>query len=252
MPIDDPLDALEQQFKIEDLAVSPVTKRILAILSRSPLPYPFDTIVAWLKEHLAADSLERIQLLLQTCITEVRKHCEEIDRLRNARTAEQSQAHERVSRELLLDAVRRAENTRAKDRVKRIGLILANAVVGSQPTDADEVEEMMRVAMELSDIDIRYLRELIRIEGSALETGDHVARYDAFTRWEHGSWGTGINPEIDSVFSKLESYGLVTRLAPPNNLNALADFQNRYVLLTKGMRFAMMTRQAAGTTKVGS
>jgi hypothetical protein len=45
MPIDDPLDALEQQFKMEDLAVSPVTKRILAILARSPLPYPFDAIV---------------------------------------------------------------------------------------------------------------------------------------------------------------------------------------------------------------
>jgi hypothetical protein len=237
---------------MEDLAVSPITKWILAILSRSPLPYPFDAIVAWLKEHLAADSLERIQLLLRTCITEVRKHREEINRLRNTRTAEQREAHVRFSRELLLDAVRKAENTRSKDRVKRIGLILANAVVESQPTTADEVEEMMRVAMDLSDNDISYLGELIRIEGTALETRDHIARYDAYTRWEHGSWGTGINPEIDSVFSKLEGYGLVSRLAPPNNLNALADFQNRYVLLKKGLRFATMTRQAAGTAKLES
>ena len=136
--------------------------------------------------------------------------------------------------------------------MKRIGLILANAVVGSQPTDADEVEEMMRVAMDLSDSDIRYLRELIRIEGTALETQDHIAGYDAHTRWEQGFWGTRIVPEIDSVFSKLESYGLVSRLAPPNNLNVMADFQNRYVLLKKGMRFAMMTREAAGTAKSGS
>jgi hypothetical protein len=247
MQLDDPLDALEEQFKMEDLAVSPVTKRILAILSRSPLPYPFDAIVAWLKEHLAADSLERIRLLLETCITEVRKHREEISRLRGTRTAEQSQAHERVSRELLLDAVRKAENTRAKDRVKRIGLILANAAVGSQPTDADEVEEMMRVAVDLSDNEIKYLRELIRIQGASLETQDHIARYDAYNRWEQGFWVTRIIPEIDSVFSKLESYGLVSRIPPPNNLNIMADFQNRYVLLKKGVRFVAMIREAAST-----
>src|SRR5713101_2927169 len=81
MPIDDPLDALEQQFKMEDLAVSPVTKTVFTALSRLPLPYPFDAIVPSLKEHLAADFLERIYLLLQTCVAEVHKHGKEIKRL---------------------------------------------------------------------------------------------------------------------------------------------------------------------------
>jgi hypothetical protein len=47
------------------------------------------------------------------------------------------------------------------------------------------------------------------------------------------------------VFSKLESYGLVARIPPPNNLNISADFQNRYVLLKKGARFATLIREAA-------
>jgi hypothetical protein len=240
MPIDDPLDALEQQFKLEDLQVSPVTKAVYALLSRVPLPYPFNTIITWLKEHLEADSIERIRLLLQTCIAEVRKHREDIKQLHDAQNTEQAKARERVLRELLLDAARKAENTRAVERVKRIGLILANAVVESHPTDADEVEEMMRVAMELSDNDIKFLRELIRIESPALQTQDHIPRFDAYTRWEQGFWGSRIIPEIDSVFSKLESYGLVSRVPPPNNLNIMADFQNRYVLLKKGMRFATL------------
>jgi hypothetical protein len=244
MPIDDPLDALEQQFKMEDLGVSPVTRTVLALLSRLPLVYPFDVIIVWLKEHLAADSIERISLLLQTCISEVRKHREEIKQLRATQTAEQSTVNERVLRELLLDAARKAENTRAKERVKRIGLILANVVVEPQPPDADEVEEMMRVAMDLSDNDIRFLRELIRIEGPVLGTQDHIPRYDAYTRWEQGFWGSRIISEIDSVFSKLESYGLVSRVPPPNNLNIMADFQNRYVLLKKGARFATLIREA--------
>ena len=67
----------------------------------------------------------------------------------------------------------------------------------------------MRVAMELSDRDITFLGELKRIEGDMLQTKDHIPRYEAHMKWEHGFWGTQIDPEIDSVFSKLESYGLV-------------------------------------------
>jgi hypothetical protein len=109
----------------------------------------------------------------------------------------------------------------------------------------ETTEEMMRVAMELSDHDIEFLRELVRIESSLFQTQDHIPRYDAYTKWEQGRWGDRIDPEIDSVFSKLESYGLVARLAPPNNLNILADFQNRYVLLKKGLRFVTLIREAA-------
>ena len=103
---------------------------------------------------------------------------------------------------------------------------------------------MMRVAMELSDHDIEFLREFVRIEGFMLEGQDHIPRYDAHTKWEQGRWRDRIDPEIDSVFSKLESYGLVARLAPPNNLNLMADFQNRYVLLKKGLRFVVLIREA--------
>ena len=134
--------------------------------------------------------------------------------------------------------------------MKRIGLILANAVVESKRTEADEVEEMMRVAMELSDHDIEFLRELVRIEGLMLQAQDHIPRYDAHAKWEQGRWGDRIDPEIDSVFSKLESYGLVARLAPPNNLTLLADFQNRYVLLKKGLRFVILIREG-GSSAVG-
>lgn len=246
MPADDhPFDALEQQFKMEDLSVSPVTKVVLKLVSLMPLTWPFNKAIECLKGHLAADSLERIGIMLKTCMNEVRKYENETRQLRDSRTAEESQAREEVSRELLLDAARKAESTRAKDRVKRIGLVLANAVVESKPTDADEVEEMMRVAMELSDRDIEFLRELMKIEGAMLQTQDHISRYEAHTRWEQGFWGARIIPEIDSVFSKLESYGLVARIPPPNNLNIMADFQNRYVLLKKGVRFVLLIREAA-------
>jgi hypothetical protein len=180
-------------------------------------------------------------------MTEVRRNEGEIRKVRETMSPEESQAREEVSRELLLDAARKAESTRAKERVKRIGLILANAIVESKP-DADETEEMMRAAMELSDREIEFLRELVKIESSILETQGHIPRFEAHNSWERGPWGDRVDPEIDSIFSKLESYGLVARLAPPNNLNISADFQNRYVLLKKGLRFVILIREASGVS----
>ena len=147
--------------------------------------------------------------------------------------------------DLVLDAVRKAANTRAVERVKRIGLILANGTIEPTLTDGDEIEEMMRVAMELGDGDVRYLSELVRIEGEQVMNLGRLTRYAAYTMWEQGFWGASVDSEIDSTFSKLESYGLVARIPPPNNLNITADFQNRYVLLRKGLRFAELVKQKA-------
>ncbi|MGD0012701.1 MAG: hypothetical protein ABSE93_29680 [Terriglobia bacterium] len=141
-------------------------------------------------------------------MSEVRKHEGEIGKLCDAatreETAEESRVRDQALTDLVLDAAHKAENTRAKERVKRIGLILANGIVELKPPDADEIEEMMRVAMELSDRDIEFLGGLVKIEGSMLQAQDHIPRYAAHTKWEQSRWGDRIDPEIDSVFSKPE------------------------------------------------
>ena len=169
----------------------------------------------------------------------------ELDRLKKSVDENSERTKPDVMAELLMDATRKAQSTRAKDRVQRIGLILFNAIVEPKAADADEVEEMMRVAMEVSDRDIYFLKELVRIDGNLLESRDHIPRYDAHTAWINGFWGDRVVPEVDSVFQKLESYGLVKRLAPPNNMNIMADIQNRYVLLPKGMRFVNLIKSRA-------
>ena len=49
---------------------------------------------------------------------------------------------------LFVDATRKAESTRAEDRVRRVGIILANAIIEKGRANADEIEELMRVATE--------------------------------------------------------------------------------------------------------
>ena len=190
MPIDDhPLDALERQLRMEDLSVSPVGRAILAVAEKLPLGWPLDKIVASLKDHLAADSWERMRLFLETCMNEVRKHDTEIRQLRERMDTAERQVREETLRGLMLDAARKAENTRSKERVKHIGLILANVIVEPKPVDGDEVEEMMRVAMELNDRDIKFMRDLIGIQGSLLATQNHIPRFEAHQSWERGPWG---------------------------------------------------------------
>ena len=248
MPIDDnPIDALKHRFEMEDLSTSPITGRVLQIASSLPLISPLDKVIEWLKTHLSADAAERDRLMLETVAAEVVRHGEELEQTKKILTDQASRMSEEVLGPLLVDAARKAENTRSKERVRRIGLVLANAMIETGPADADEIEELMRVATELSDRDVELLRELVRIEGAVVQAQGRIPRYDAHMLWEQGWWGTRVLPELDSVFSKLESYGLVSRIAPPNNQNIMADFQNRYVLLAKGERFVALIKSRAAT-----
>lgn len=247
MPIDDhPFDALAKQFEAEKISISPVSTMVCKVASSLPLLWPFDKAIKLLREHASSDSLEKVHLMLKTCMDQVRRLEGEVNSLRSNPPRE-SEERERLAVDLVLDASRKASVTRAKDRVKRIGLILGSSISQQPVLDADEVEEMMRVAMELGDRDMELLRELVRVEGSLLGSRSYIPRYDAHALWEQTKWGTSIDPEIDSVFCKLESYGLVARIAPPNNLTILADYQNRYVLLNKGVRFAALAREAASS-----
>jgi hypothetical protein len=243
---DNPIKAVKRQFEIEALGTSPVTERIAELASSVPLPPILGQIIGGLKKYLADDTAAKDRLLMETIAEEVVKHAEALEGMKATITEQQPRLSTEEMIPLFVDAMRKAESTRAEERVRRIGLIFANAVFEKQ-TDSDEIEELMRVATELGERDVEFLAELVRIEGGIVRNQGRIERYSAHTIWEQGSWGNRVDPELDSVFSKLESYGLVTRLAPPNNLNIMADMQNRYALLPKGARFVdlIKSRSAA-------
>ncbi|MBZ5697705.1 MAG: hypothetical protein LAN18_04080 [Acidobacteriia bacterium] len=236
MSIDDPLSALDQQFENEKRSTDPVMGLLADLASILPLPWQVDKIVQRIIRHLGADRLEKIELTINAIRDELRRH---EDRLREMATTDEEQAEQRLQEwlELAKDGIERAQRTRARERVERIGKILANSLVAVNVPKADDVEEMMRVAMELSDKEVALLAELVRVQGNMLENTGRVPRYQAWESWRNGNWGDTSNGEIESIFSKLESFGLVSRLAAPNNLNIMADIQNRYGLLKKALDF---------------
>jgi hypothetical protein len=248
MAIDDPLDALQKQLELEESSSSSIGKILIEALEASPKGLFIDAIIRALAEAGRADDRHKTKVLIDTLVGEVRRLGSEVDKLRSKLSPMEFNARTEAASRLLLDAFRKAMVTRAVERVKRIATILANGIVDPRSLDEDEIEEMMRVATELTDQDVDYLRELVLIEGNIVRLRGRIERYQAHMQWEQGPWGTKVEGQIDSVFSKLESCGLVSRIPPPNNLNIGADFQNRYVLLSKGLRFTELIQQEAATS----
>ncbi len=242
MRIDDPLDALDKQFENEERSTDPVLKRLVDLASVLPLPWQVDKIIQRIIGYLNADRLEKIELTINVIRDELRRH---EGRLREIATANKEDAERKFQEWLPLvkDGVERAQRTRANERIVRIGKILAKSLVAIDSPKPDDVEEMMRIAMELSDREVELLAEIVRVQGGMLDAGGRVPRYQAWQSWEAGSWGAVPDGRVESVFSKLESFGLVSRVVPPNNLNILADIASRYSLLRKGVEFVNFVSQ---------
>jgi hypothetical protein len=243
MTIDDPIKALQQQFQHEELFTDSVLRRLADLVVLFPIPTPIDKAAAAFLARIQSDRIEKIELLVETISEQLRRQEERL------RSVEINRGPAKVDfdmrwYELVIDGANRAERARSRKRIERIGYILANSLIRESPPEIDDVEEMMRVAVELSDRDVQHLAELVRVEGEQVAKVGRIDRYSAWMAWTQGSWGERIDPGLDSVFSKLESLGLVVRLAPPSNLTIQADFQNRYALLNKGLEFLSFVRQA--------
>jgi hypothetical protein len=154
---------------------------------------------------------------------------------------------------LVLDGFRRAEQTRAKDRIKRIATILANAAVTDPIPEADEVEEMMRIAMELSDRDILPLRELLAHYPLTLiePIRSRLIRGQGIRAWDEVPWDKlGFSEhEIESTCAKLQSFGLLAVVDRPAHMDT-STFSvpvHANELLQKGRRFVQFVSQRASS-----
>jgi len=237
MSIDDPIHAVEKRFEDEERASDPVITKIAALAAEFNFPWPANKAFAAISSRLARNRAERIQLVIEAIKDELRRQERGIAELK--KSANDTRKHVEEWVDLVYDGLKKAEQTRAKERVKRIGTVLARALLKLPPPQPDDVEEMLRVAMELSDFEVLALKNLVTIQGSIVLKTGRADRYQAWESWSEGPWGSVPSSEIDSAFLKLESFGLVSGIAPPNNQNIYADIHRRYALLKKGLDFIL-------------
>ncbi|MGD0304669.1 MAG: hypothetical protein ABSC71_07560, partial [Candidatus Acidiferrales bacterium] len=177
MAIDDPISAVEKQLELETLSSDPILAKIAELAATLPLPPPIGQAARKILGRLAADRIEKIELTLAVIKDELRRHQRELLNL----AADTDRTAEWFA--LVQDGLKKAEETRAKSRVTRIGRILAKSLTATPRPSADDVEEMMRCATQLSDREVELLGELVSFEGEVVKQMGRIARYDAWQRW---------------------------------------------------------------------
>ena len=155
---------------------------------------------------------------------------------------------------LLLDALRRAEEVRSKARIAHLARILWHAAEAGPGDGADHVEEMMRVAMELTDRDVALLREMARTHPNRHSRNENrYPKGSAISVWDRQNWNERgySEQEVESICCKLQSFGLVSSLdlGNRNNRGPASSQQTGYEILQKGLDFVAYIRSAVEDEK---
>jgi len=227
------------QFKMEDLSKSPsfalgfadaAFSEMKALASGNVIE-----VVGLLKEIHSGGEAARSAYLFQ-CVAD------DLQRI-NQKVTELSEQQTIDFVELLVDADRKARQTLARNRVKRIADILTSSIKMTPIPSPDETEEMTGLAVEMSDQDVttlmalretqrRYERDLGSLNKTPVLGFPTVA---------------GLSPESAlSICGKLLSLGLIS---PPQQ-RAMSVGPNSYpsgggyFLLERGQRFLRFVEES--------
>lgn len=254
MPIDDPIDAImaldaseeRQRSQVSGLAVEFL--RLVTLFAPKGVEVPLGALAGAI-DWLSGQRAERREELVNTVVGELKYRGAQIDSLVGSSAAHrQFMADEMPG--LVLDVLRRAEQTRAKDRIGRLGRILVHAAEVCARSNADYAEEMMRVAMDLGERDLAVLIQLHEAQRDLTSTGV-VNREMANEAWRDRPPRVpdmGEN-EIQSICATLQSFGLVVRIE--RNNAKLGPTEIPYALLQKGKDFLDYIRESTDTEQRG-
>lgn len=243
MAIDDPLKALDAQIENEERARSGIQKYVNEIVGL--VPGWFGKALSW---GVQRDRSAKQRLMIDVMKAEIGRHEIQIRDLFSG-----SQAYrEFVEKEwlpLVVDGLKKAEDTRAEDRVQTIGLILGNTLLYDPPPSTDYVEEMMRVAMLLDKTDAEVLRQIVAKQRPLLPHSGALDENGANEAWHDSPPKiVGLSDAmLTSVCSKLKSLGLLRAVKPRDAWYSLKTVGTPFTLLEKGKDFAGFVVRKVGT-----
>jgi hypothetical protein len=255
MPIDDPISAIQALNESDDRQRSPVHRFAKPFLEVIGLFSPGSELtlrgISAVFDWLDQQARDKLSELVGVLADELKYRGTQIQQL-----IKESEQHRKFVAEdlppLVLDALRRAEGVRAKDRIKRLARVLVRAAeIGGGQDRADYVEEMLRIATELSEREVVVLREIVEVQAPLIRKDlgrvtPHVA-HDWMPQIIASLKGPGfLQGEIDSICAKLESFGLVTKTE--RNVNLISDNPTPYALLQKGVDFIDYIRSESQTS----
>jgi hypothetical protein len=230
VPSDDELSQIQFLNESEERTRSPVSqysKEVISLIGEFvPLLGQFlGGINGALDRRAASNRAE----LLSALMKRVQDHTTTLKQL-----VAESEDHLRFFREefpgLVEEAARRAQIVRSQDRVRRFASILIHALEVGPRDGADFVEEMLRIATELSDQDVKILGLALRAfddHKARMPSSDSVVAANAWLDMKSGV----SHDELESTGAKLQSFGLASRV------QRQTGERNTYRVLERGRRF---------------
>jgi hypothetical protein len=244
--IDDPADALKAQNSADDRLRSPVSRLVGPFLEITKLFTPLlpgsGVMVG------AAGVLNRLLDRSAKNVAELVAVLQEEMKCRGAQIAaltKESEARRKFMQDefpgLVLDALGKAADTRAKDRIGRLARILVRAAEVGPESDADQVEEFMRVAVNLSGQDVLVLSKAVAQSAREEERGqgkEARAQVSARAWMAIGQYRLAgpTGDELASIGSKLQSFGLASRI------ETLTGDTPSYLILDRGRKFEVRAK----------
>jgi hypothetical protein len=237
MAIDDPLDATLKQIEADERSLPAEWVEKLVKLT-GKLPPPGSEIAAYLERMASNKREENRGYLLDTLAGEVRYAIQKVGDL--------SKEHLDFVREelpgLVLEANERAAETRSKAKIQRLAKIVGFALEVGPASSVEIADEMLRIATELSERDVKILVDLDaqnQVIGTKLGTPNVN---DANAVWKALQSRDPFYGRADvySACATLQGFGLV--IAVERNQNLLDLESVPHALLPKGRAFLEYVR----------
>ncbi|HEX4808801.1 MAG TPA: hypothetical protein VH325_07725 [Bryobacteraceae bacterium] len=220
MPADDPISALEVLDASDERQRSPISRfskpflEIVKMLAPPGAEFALgglEIALDWLKGRAESSRQEFVSVFaaeIKWCGANIQKLIADNEAQRRFVEGELPG--------LTVDALRRAEQCRAKERIARLARILSHAAEVGARDGADSIEDMMAIATGLSERDVLILSHAtieyhVEVSTHAQEAQRAVAER-AWRRIPGKAKCTISEDELVTTGSRLESFGLVTRV----------------------------------------
>jgi len=228
MPIDDRLAQAKAQVESDERQRSAgreIVKELVRLCKSLPvlkaMIAPVEPLLA-IFEFFQRHQVDNVRYLVDVVIEEVQEHAAKLEAL--------SEKHRRFIEnewpDLMRDGVTKAQQARAKQRVQRLGKILAYAYVEGEKKSADLTEEMMRVALGLDDDDVTVLDWLCEGMMESYVRGNKTIDFEVANDFWHDveeriRLGFGKGPALPqsmnvagvmTCLAKLQAFGLVLQV----------------------------------------
>ncbi|HLG98283.1 MAG TPA: hypothetical protein VKX49_18350 [Bryobacteraceae bacterium] len=218
MSIDDPISALEELNRSDELLRSPLWRfssqflQIVKLLSPPGIvPGTLEIAAQWFDRRAESNREEFAKVFAG----EIRYCRDNVQKLLCENEAQRRFVEDELPG-LTLDALRRAEQCRTKERIGRLARILTHAASKGSHDGADRIEDMMSVAARLPELDLLVLKHATleyRTETSSHpQEAQRAVAERAWRRVPHKTKCAISEDELITIGSRLESFGLATQV----------------------------------------